>query len=310
MKSFSYTMMIVLVAVGMTVGLTAVAQGDTMIWGGYDGTGVNAFDAAGTKLTPPSFTFTSREAQGLALSPDRSILYVSDYNSGGGVNYAKVRARSTATGLAINDSFAVYNDTAVLISGLAVDSGGNLYVARRDGYVDKFTSGGVKTNMWGAKSDATSIADIEVVGNYLYAAVNVGGTGVARYDLSDGTRSMVMTGTRTDGIALGPDGTWYTTDAGTKKVYSWDSSWGSQTLIATLAGESIDVDYFDGALYVACADTAVGIQKYDLDTPGWSTFASGSKYRYTAVMIPEPGTLALLATGLIGLLCYAWRKRK
>ncbi len=26
--------------------------------------------------------------------------------------------------------------------------------------------------------------------------------------------------------------------------------------------------------------------------------------------IPEPGTLALLATGLLGLLCYAWRKRK
>jgi hypothetical protein len=26
--------------------------------------------------------------------------------------------------------------------------------------------------------------------------------------------------------------------------------------------------------------------------------------------IPEPGTLALLAAGLIGLLCYAWRKRK
>ncbi len=26
--------------------------------------------------------------------------------------------------------------------------------------------------------------------------------------------------------------------------------------------------------------------------------------------VPEPGTMALLATGLIGLLCYAWRKRK
>lgn len=26
--------------------------------------------------------------------------------------------------------------------------------------------------------------------------------------------------------------------------------------------------------------------------------------------VPEPSTLALLATGLIGLLCYAWRKRK
>ena len=26
--------------------------------------------------------------------------------------------------------------------------------------------------------------------------------------------------------------------------------------------------------------------------------------------IPEPSTLALLATGLLGLVCYAWRKRK
>jgi hypothetical protein len=26
--------------------------------------------------------------------------------------------------------------------------------------------------------------------------------------------------------------------------------------------------------------------------------------------VPEPGTLALLAAGLAGLLCYAWRKRR
>ncbi len=35
---------------------------------------------------------------------------------------------------------------------------------------------------------------------------------------------------------------------------------------------------------------------------------SGNAYFVDAV--PEPSTLALLATGLIGLLCYAWRKRK
>jgi sorbitol-specific phosphotransferase system component IIA len=28
------------------------------------------------------------------------------------------------------------------------------------------------------------------------------------------------------------------------------------------------------------------------------------------VSTPEPGTLAILASGLIGLVCYAWRKRK
>ena len=36
--------------------------------------------------------------------------------------------------------------------------------------------------------------------------------------------------------------------------------------------------------------------------------ADNAQYSYTAV--PEPGTLSLLACGLIGLLCYAWRKRK
>jgi hypothetical protein len=30
----------------------------------------------------------------------------------------------------------------------------------------------------------------------------------------------------------------------------------------------------------------------------------------TLVFVPEPGTIALLASGLIGLLAYAWRKRK
>jgi hypothetical protein len=35
-----------------------------------------------------------------------------------------------------------------------------------------------------------------------------------------------------------------------------------------------------------------------------------NKYGIAGSYVPEPGTLALLAAGLIGLLAYAWRKRK
>jgi len=31
---------------------------------------------------------------------------------------------------------------------------------------------------------------------------------------------------------------------------------------------------------------------------------------FTIPPIPEPSTLLLLASGLVGLLCYAWRKRR
>ncbi|MBU4271699.1 MAG: PEP-CTERM sorting domain-containing protein [Planctomycetes bacterium] len=37
---------------------------------------------------------------------------------------------------------------------------------------------------------------------------------------------------------------------------------------------------------------------------------SNDAYIDSVTLVPEPGTLALLATGLIGLLCYAWRKRR
>ena len=45
--------------------------------------------------------------------------------------------------------------------------------------------------------------------------------------------------------------------------------------------------------------TATGFETH-LDAVGSIVFTS----------TPEPSTLVLLASGLIGLLCYAWRKRR
>jgi len=41
-----------------------------------------------------------------------------------------------------------------------------------------------------------------------------------------------------------------------------------------------------------------------------ATWAGINGFQLQATVVPEPGTLALLATGLVGLLCYAWRKRR
>jgi hypothetical protein len=44
--------------------------------------------------------------------------------------------------------------------------------------------------------------------------------------------------------------------------------------------------------------------------PGGGAGLSGGGMSLSASIVPEPGTLILLVTGLLGLLGYAWRKRK
>jgi hypothetical protein len=48
-------------------------------------------------------------------------------------------------------------------------------------------------------------------------------------------------------------------------------------------------------------------QNPPINTEFWTVY---DNVRLNSEAVPEPGTLVLLATGLIGLVCYAWRKRK
>ena len=47
------------------------------------------------------------------------------------------------------------------------------------------------------------------------------------------------------------------------------------------------------------------------DIVGYGTDSHGSYQAFEILnVVPEPGTLTLLLAGLVGLLAYAWRKRK
>lgn len=63
---------------------------------------------------------------------------------------------------------------------------------------------------------------------------------------------------------------------------------------------------------VASPDNILGHYGIDPGTGNtvWAVLDHNSQFAVGAVSVPEPGTLVLLAAGLLGLLCYAWRKSR
>ncbi len=314
MKSLSNAILVVLV----TASLAAVARADTLYvvervdrdtstGGGYWSTKIEAYDwATGDVVASAAFsTADTVKVEGLALSPDGSILYVSDRQS-------MIRTYNPATGELLDGSFVALPSFAY---GLVCDSAGNIYASMKNKSIAKITPAGVVNTTWGDPPSRHS-TDLEIHGNTLYGAME--SDGVATYDLDVGGSPTTLGGASSKicGFAMAPNDTIYSVPYdGEAKIFQWEAPYtsGTQTALSstTFIGPR-DIDYVDGALYVGSMG---GVYKYDLLTDIRSTLVdlSGGSYPLASqleLLIPEPGTFVLLATGLIGLLCYAWRKRR
>lgn len=56
-----------------------------------------------------------------------------------------------------------------------------------------------------------------------------------------------------------------------------------------------------------------GANKYltiDFSTTGTAYYVAFDNVSISSTFVPEPSSIALLTTGILGLLCYAWRKRR
>jgi len=147
-------------------------------------------------------------------------------------------------------------------------------------------------------------------GTWLYTTSNSLIPGVGSLDSSDGNDHYVILGYEIQSSEAGQvsiiDSTITNAAAGNAnlRVYVGDTLKYEVTGI----GGQTTTKSFDGALGTLTAGQIVYVA-VGPDSRDWNDYISPFNFKLIST-IPEPGMLILFTTGLVGLLAYAWRKRR
>ncbi len=332
MKLFSYAGLVVLATVIVSLNLIAAAQGDTIFanrreqyQSAPDGNWyceMRAFDMdTGYEVTPEGFFYDYTESK-MVAGIEYNNGYV--YAAGSPASKSDVEVYDATSGY-LFDTIETAPQTDYKAFGLVFDSADNLYCGLKGGGgIVKIDPDGNVTS-WGTAPSA-QCTDMEIFGDSLYIG-DTDAMGVWRYDLNLGGEPESLrgtSGTKVVGLTFDPDGAIYTVayDTEQPEILKWvDDGAGNyqSSVLTSVEGypNLRDVDYHDGSLYVS---EGKGIYKVDLSeenpTPTLWVDLSEEEINFPGLLairsepIPEPGALALLVAGLIGLLAYAWRRRK
>jgi hypothetical protein len=223
-------------------------------------------------------------AGGVALGPDTSGDGIPDLYATAGWGSGKI-IRIAAGGVASDFATGLYHPEAI-----ALGPDGNLYVASYgDNKVRQVTIGTAEVFSFADASGAHGVA-FSADGSSLFVGQFTPAANVHQLDAVTGAElngswATGLTGglTYVSNVRLGPD---FNSD-GKSDLYAVQNYGDNQGKIAV----------FDGSTGVYINDVLTGFSR-----PFDVIFAPST--------VPEPGTFVLLAAGLIGLLAYAWRRRK